>query len=223
MAVTKMSGGRPVTTPGVGAAVIPPVVGKRAGQPASLASASSDRRLHVRLVGRDPSALAEAHDQFHGAVFGIALRVTGDRQMAEDVTQEVFVGFWRRPERFNPGRGSMRTWLATVARYRAIDALRAEEAVRRHIDREARRRIDHVPDIGDAFEAQQSADRLWTALQSLDEHRRRAIVLAYFGGRTYRQVAEDLGVAEGTIKSRIRAGLHQLAVALSPDTIGQAC
>jgi len=192
-------------------------------RPATLTSASSDRRLHLRLVGRDPLALAEAHDQFHGTVFGVAMRVTGDRQVAEDVAQEVFLGFWCRPECFEPDRGSMRTWLQTVARYRAIDALRVEEASRRRTDREARRRLDHVPDIGDVFEAQQSAEVLWRALQSLDEHRRRAIVLAYFGGRTYRQVADDLGVAEGTIKSRIRTGLHQLAVALSPDTIGQAC
>jgi len=168
-------------------------------------------------------ALAEVHTQFHAAVFGMAMRVTGDRQLAEDVAQEVFVGFWCRPECFDPGRGSMRTWLATIARYRAIDALRVEEAVRRRIDREARRRIDHVPDIGDAFEARQSAEYLWAALQTLDEHRREALVLAYFGGRTHRQVAEDLGVAEGTIKSRIRSGLHQLAIALSPDMIGQAC
>jgi len=168
-------------------------------------------------------ALTEAHAQFHPAVFGMAMRVTGDRHMAEDVAQEVFVGFWCRPECFNPGRGSMRTWLQTVARYRAIDALRVEEASRRRTDREARRRMDHAPDIGDAIVARQGADDLWTAVQSLDEHRREAIVLAYIGGRTYRQVAEDLGVAEGTIKSRIRTGLHQLAVALSPDTIGQAC
>ncbi len=168
-------------------------------------------------------ALAEAHAQFHGPVFGMAMRVTGDRHLAEDVAQEVFVGFWLRPECFNPGRGSMRTWLASVARYRAIDALRVEEAVRRRTDRQACMRIDHVADIGDVFEAQQSAESLWTALLHLDEPRRRAIVLAYFGGRTYRQVADDLGVAEGTIKSHIRAGLHQLAAALSPDTIGQAC
>jgi len=80
--------------------------------------------------------------QFHPAVFGMAMRVTGDRHMAEDSAQEVFVGFWRRPECFKPDRGSMRTWLATVARNRAIDALRVEEARRRRTDREARRRID---------------------------------------------------------------------------------
>jgi len=189
----------------------------------TLAPASSDRRLHQRLLGRDPLALAEAHDQCHAAVFGAAMRVTGHRQMAEDVAQEVFLRFWRRPECFNPDRGPMRTWLATVARSRAIDALRAEEAIRRRSDREARRRIDHGPDIGDHFDMQQSADYLWTALQNLDDRRRQAIVLAYFGGRTYRQVAKDLGVAEGTIKSRIRSGLLELAVALSPHTISEAC
>ncbi len=214
---------RLVTTPGMDAALARPVVGNPRSRRVTAAAASSDRRLHQRLIGRDPLALADAHTQFHGAVFGMAMRVTGDRHMAEDVAQEVFVGFWRRPECFNPGRGSMRTWLTTVARYRAIDALRVEEAVRRRIDREACMRIDQVPDIGDVFEAHQNAESLWTALQRLDEPRRRAIVLAYFGGRTYRQVADDLGVAEGTIKSRIRTGLHQLAIALSPETIGQAC
>ncbi len=107
------------------------------------------------------------------------------------------MALWRRPERFDPDRGFLRTWLATVARGRAIDLVRAQEADRRRLDQDRRRRLDHVPDSCDALEAQQSADELWMAVKSLDENRRSAIVLAYFNGRTYRQVADDLGVPEG--------------------------
>lgn len=117
----------------------------------------------------------------------------------------------------------MRAWLATMARCRAIDALRVEDAVRRRVDREGTRRSDHVADIADTVEALLTAAQLRVALNDLDEDRRRPIMLAYFSGRTYRQVAQDLGVAEGTIKSRIRSGLRQLADALPAETMVQAC
>ncbi len=191
--------------------------------PLGLGALSPDRWLHERLVGRDPDALAEAHRRFHSVVFGVAIRLTGDRQTAEDVAQEVFLALWQRPECFDPGRGSMRRWLATMARCRAIDALRVEDAVRRRIDREGSRRSEHVADVDDTVEALLSAAQLRAAVNGLDEDRRGPIMLAYFSGRTYRQVAQDLGVAEGTIKSRIRAGLRQLADALPPEMIVQAC
>lgn len=198
----------------------PPDNGPR---PLDLGASSRDRLLHQRLVGRDPNALTDAHGRYHPIVFGVAMRMTRDRQTAEDVAQEVFLALWQRPECFDPGRGSMRTWLATMARCRAIDALRVEDAARRRIDREGARRSDHVADIGDTVEALLSAENLRVALNDLDENRRRPIMLAYFSGRTYRQVAQDLGVAEGTIKSRIRAGLRQLADSLAAEMIGEAC
>lgn len=190
---------------------------------ATVASPTTHRRLRERLIERDPLALAEVHDEFHHSVLGVAMRVTRHRQTAEDVAQEVFLVLWRRPESFDPDRGSMRTWLFTVARRRAIDAVRVEEAARRRNNQDSRRHIEHVPDVGDSFEASQSAVSLWAAVARLDENRRRAIMLAYLEGRSYRQVAADLGVAEGTVKSRIRAGLRELAIALPSEPIEEAC
>src|SRR6185369_15752774 len=84
-----------------------------------------------RLVARDPSALSDLYDQFGSYVFGLAARVIGDRHAAEDVTQEVFLSMWERPEAFEPARGRLRTFLGTLAHRRAVDVVRREEARRR--------------------------------------------------------------------------------------------
>src|SRR5690349_23267626 len=90
-----------------------------------------------RLVARDQSALTEMYDQFGSYVFGLAARVIGDRRAAEDVTQEVFLSLWERPDAFDPGRGRLRTFVGTLAHRRAIDLVRREEARRRRNTRDA--------------------------------------------------------------------------------------
>lgn len=189
----------------------------------ALGASLPDRRLHQRLLGGEPLALAEAHAEFHTLVLGLAKRVTRNHQTAEEVTQEVFLALWRRPECFDPERGSMRAWLSTVARRRAIDALRVEEADRRRVDKQACQRLEPADDIGSTVVAQLSTEQVLAAVNSLDEDRRLPILLAYFHGHTYCQVAKHLGVAEGTIKSRIRAGLRDLADSVPSQTTEQAC
>jgi len=142
-------------------------------------------------------------------VFNVAMRVTGDRSAAEEVTQAVFLDVWRRPGRFDPTRGSLRSWLATVAHHRSIDWVREEAARRRRELGDFQTRVAHLPDLEDTVAAALGAERVRCALSDLCEPERTAIGLAYFGGRTYRQVAQDLGVPEGTVKSRIRTGLAQ--------------
>ena len=95
-----------------------------------VASTLGERRLHQRLLSRDMAALAEAYDQYGAIVFGVALRVTTDRHAAEDVTQETLLDLWRRPERFDPDRGALRPWLATIAHNRSVDWIRREQAAR---------------------------------------------------------------------------------------------
>ena len=102
--------------------------------------------VKARLIARDPSALTEMYDQLGSYVFGLAARVIGDRRAAEDVTQDVFLSLWERPEGFDPERGRLRTFVSTVAHRRAIDLVRREEARRRRTARDAAGVLP-IPDV----------------------------------------------------------------------------
>jgi RNA polymerase sigma-70 factor (ECF subfamily) len=166
-----------------------------------------------RLVERDGDALGEVYDQYASFVYGLALRVIGDRRAAEDVSQDVFAALWERPALFDPTRGSLRTWLGTLAHRRSVDYVRREEARRRRAERAAAR-SEVPPDVEEMATALVTAERVRAALDLLPPDQQRAIQLAYFGGKTYRQVAEVLGIPEGTAKSRLRLGLRRIADAL---------
>jgi RNA polymerase sigma-70 factor (ECF subfamily) len=171
---------------------------------------SDDRLLHQRLVSGDEAALAELYERFSALVFGICVRVTRQRAIAEDITQEVFLSFWERPLAFDPDRGSLRSWLATLAHHRSVDHVRAEERKKasllgpRLFERGPASLEDTVLDAEDIAMVKQ-------AVRNLPAGQREALELAYYGGSTYRQVAERLGLPEGTAKSRIRQALKQLA------------
>jgi RNA polymerase sigma factor (sigma-70 family) len=166
-----------------------------------------------RLISRDPSVLSDLYDQFGSYVFGLAARVIGDRHAAEDVTQDVFLSIWERPEAFEPSRGRLRTFLGTLAHRRAVDVVRREEARRRRAARDAASGVP-IPDVGELAMAIVAAEQVRAEVDRLPREQREAIELAYFGGRTYRQVAEELGIPEGTAKSRMRLGLSRIAQAL---------
>jgi len=193
-------------------------------------TASSDRRtgertvppsgweheVRDRVVAGDDTALREVYDQYSSFVYGLAVRVIGDQRAAEDVSQDVFVAFWERPDAFDPARGSLRTWLGTLTHRRAVDHVRREEARRRRAEREASRAVTE-PDVEEMATALLTAERVRAALELLPADQRRAIQLAYFGGKTYRQVAETLGIPEGTAKSRLRLALRRIADALEAE------
>jgi RNA polymerase sigma factor (sigma-70 family) len=179
-----------------------------------------ERVVRTRLVDGDDTALAEIYDQYSSFVYGLALRVIGEPRAAEDVTQDVFVSIWERPGAFDPERGSLRTWLGTLAHRRAVDYVRREEARRRRTERDASRAVS-APDVEELATALVTAERVRAALDTLPGDQRRAIELAYFGGKTYRQVAEVLGIPEGTAKSRLRLGLRRIAAALESEGQGR--
>ncbi|HEY7107422.1 MAG TPA: sigma-70 family RNA polymerase sigma factor [Acidimicrobiia bacterium] len=172
-----------------------------------------EHAVRARLVGGDDGALGEVYDQYASFVYGLALRVIGDARAAEDVCQDVFVGLWERPGAYDPARGSLRTWLGTLAHRRAVDYVRREEARRRRAERDAARAVS-MPDVEEMATAMVTAERVRAAVDVLPADQRRAIQLAYFGGKTYREVAEVLGIPEGTAKSRLRLGLRRIADAL---------
>jgi len=172
--------------------------------------------VRERLVAGDHSALGEVYDQFSSLVYGLALRVIGDPRGAEDVSQDVFVWIWERPDAFDPDRGSLRTWLGTVTHRRSVDYVRREEARRRRTERDAAL-ARSVPDVGELAAALVTAERVRAALEVLPDEQRQAVDLAYFGGRTYREVAEVLGIPEGTAKSRLRLALRKIASVLEAE------
>lgn len=137
--------------------------------------------------------------------------------LAQEVVQDTFLALWRRPGSFDPQRGPLRTFLLGVARNKAVDLVRKEESLRRTkeaLAMEADASLSNPETAGEMVAAEERAT-IKQALQGLPPLQREAIVLAYFGGRTYREVAGELGIPEGTAKTRLRDGLLNLRKQLS--------
>jgi RNA polymerase sigma-70 factor (ECF subfamily) len=147
-------------------------------------------------------------------VFGLARRVLNSASEAEDVTQEVFLRLWNQPDRFDPTRGSLRSFLLAQSHARAVDAVRSLNSRRLRESKDAHRTASADYDMSHEVWDMALADKVAGALAQLPGEERRAIELAYFGGRTYVEVAELLDQPEGTIKSRIRNGMRRMRVAL---------
>jgi RNA polymerase sigma factor (sigma-70 family) len=168
-------------------------------------------------VAGDEAALGELYDEFSPLVYGLAVRVTRDWAAAEDITQEVFVRVWANPQGFDPARGTWRGWLGTMTHRRAVDWVRRSAAGRRRAAAAAPPIA--APDPEEAAVADSVAKSVQAAVDDLPAAQREAIRLAYFDGQTYRQVAETLGIPEGTAKSRLWLGLRRLAARLQAEGI----
>ncbi|XVQ15338.1 RNA polymerase sigma factor [Spirillospora sp. CA-255316] len=169
-----------------------------------------DEELRARLAAGDETALAEVYDLFSPLVYGLARRVTADADAAGDVTQEVFVGLWERPLAFDPAKGSLRTWLATLAHRRAVDWVRRESRHRRPPPVTVREGNGR-PGVEEEVLEEELAAGVRRGLEGLPPNLREVLELAYYSGLTYREVAVRLGIPEGTAKSRIRSALARLA------------
>ena len=181
--------------------------------------AASDADLGAGVAAGDESALGEVYRRHAGGCFGLARRVLADRTLAEEVVQEVFVRLWNRPERFDPERGSMRSFLFAQIHGRSVDLLRAETARRAREERDAFQSPTIDADLERAVADLTEGEAVRRALATLSDGERRAIELAYFGGHTYKEVAVLLGEPEGTVKSRIRSGLLRLRAALIDEGV----
>jgi RNA polymerase sigma-70 factor (ECF subfamily) len=183
-------------------------------------TAASDAVLVVAISRYQQSALAEAYRRHAGAVFALARRLLRDATLAEEVVQEVFLRLWNQPEKFDPARGSLRSYLLAQCHGRAVDLLRSESSRRLREERDVRRTAEGGYDLEHEVVDLAVAERVKEALQVLPEGERQAIALAYFGGHTYREVADLLGEPEGTVKSRIRSGLKRMKGELAGAGLG---
>lgn len=171
---------------------------------------ASDANLVMGTARYHEDALAELYRRHAGAVYGLAKRVLWDAAMAEEVVQEIFLRLWSAPERFDPERGTLRSFLLAQAHGKSVDQLRSESSRR---DREAREALGTAAagyDVEHEVFDLTVAEQVREALVELPDDQRRPIELAYFGGHSYREVATMLGQPEGTVKSRIRAGLGRM-------------
>jgi RNA polymerase sigma-70 factor (ECF subfamily) len=174
----------------------------------------SDAQLVTSIARYSELALAEVYRRHGGAVYGLAKRVLNNAAEAEDVTQEVFLRLWNQPDRFDPGRGNLRSFLLTQSHARAVDAIRSLNSRRLREARDARHTATADYDMQHEVWDLAVADQVSRALGDLPEDERRAIELAYFEGHTYVEVADLLGQPEGTVKSRIRNGMRRMRAVL---------
>ncbi|MEU1279837.1 sigma-70 family RNA polymerase sigma factor [Streptomyces sp. NPDC005805] len=176
------------------------------------APAGPDLQELLALVARgDQDAFSEVYDAVSGAVLGLVRTVLRDPAQSEEVAQEVLVEVWRTAARYQPARGSAKTWILTLAHRRAVDRVRSAQAA---TDRERRaallERTPAYDEVTEQVEARLEREQVRRCLGGLTELQRESVTLAYYRGLAYREVAELLSVPLGTVKTRLRDGLIRL-------------
>jgi RNA polymerase sigma-70 factor (ECF subfamily) len=186
-----------------------------------------DDELMEQLCRRDAAAFEVLYDRHKRLVRATAHRVIRDAQMAEDISQEVFLRLWRQPQKYVAQRGRFVPWLRSVTRNRAVDALRArrrrfrsETGMADDIGTEAAARDTDDPILPAVRAERRSA--IWAAIARLPRRQRQVIALTYFCGLTQREVADNLGLPLGTVKTRVRAAVQRLRPNLQPVDVADA-
>ncbi|WP_405496163.1 ECF RNA polymerase sigma factor SigK [Streptomyces sp. NBC_00096] len=164
-----------------------------------------------RVSQGDKDAFSDLYDAVAATVFGIAVKVVRDRAQSEEVAQEVMIDVWRQAARYRPEQGTVMAWVATIAHRRAVDRVRsAQAAANREHSTGVRDQMRPFDEVAEEVETRLDSEQVRRCLRGLTELQRRAVTLAYYGGLTYREVAEELRSPLPTIKTRMRDGLIRL-------------
>jgi RNA polymerase sigma-70 factor, ECF subfamily len=178
----------------------------------------ADEDLMTLVERKDPGAFEILYDRHGGAAYSLAHRIVGDPGAAEDVTQEAFLSIWRSGARFDPARGSVRSWTLGVVRNRSIDALRRQAGKAPKLDYDDDAAIAAQP-AGELTDSEairrETARRVRGAMRELPQEQSEVIGLAYFGGFTHSEIARMLSMPLGTVKGRMRLGLEKIRLSLA--------
>jgi RNA polymerase sigma factor (sigma-70 family) len=183
-----------------------------------------DAALIARVRAGDRAALEAIYDRYARSCYSLTRRILGEHQLAEDVVQEVFLTLWRVPESFDPARGSFSTWLLAMTHHKSVDAVRREQRRRDRrasvdvLDREATDPHEVIDQVYVALRGEQVRG----AIAGLPAAQREALLLAYYGGYTQREIAELTGQPLGTVKTRMLAGMRRLRGMLAAAEPGAA-
>jgi RNA polymerase sigma-70 factor (ECF subfamily) len=183
-----------------------------------------DLELHRRLLGGDREAFEELYRRYGASAYGLALRITAQDALAQEVVQDAFLAMWRAPEAFDPARGAFRSFFLSLVHHRAVDVVRREERLRSRSERAANlepiRGEDVAEDVVEGVYLGVRRKEVREALTVLSPEQRQVIELAYFGGHTQTRIAEALGIPVGTVKTRTFAALRKLRRALAGEVEG---
>jgi RNA polymerase sigma-70 factor, ECF subfamily len=176
-----------------------------------------DEALVVRLVQRDVRALDTLYARYSRPVFSLALKILGDREVVEEVVQEVFLRLWTRAHSFDPQRGKLLSWLLTITHHRAVDELRRRRSQpeTEGLQEQLAASDEPASDPSETYAHVEDREAVQRALAQLPPAQRRPIEMAYYGGLTQVEIAQSLKEPLGTIKTRMRLGMQKLRVLLA--------
>jgi RNA polymerase sigma-70 factor, ECF subfamily len=181
-----------------------------------------DVELMASIQRKDARALEQLYDRHRVLAYSLALRTLGSPTEAEDVVQEVFLSVWRAGETYEAGRSNPRSWLLSIVHHRCIDKLRSRQTRPRAVMLEEGLEVADRTDVWQEVSEKLTGEDVRRALEQLPPEQRETIELAYFKGYTHSQIAQLMEVPLGTVKGRMRIGLHRLRSVLEQSQAGLA-
>ncbi|GGD24341.1 MULTISPECIES: RNA polymerase sigma factor [Pontibacillus] len=169
-----------------------------------------DYDLYQKVLTGDKHALEKIYDKYEKLLYSFAYKTCGQKEMSEEVMQEVFIKIWTQKATYDETKGKFSSWIITIARYTAIDVLRKKENQNYALDEEWDAPNEKEPSVEDLVEWKERGSMIREAMKHLPKEQKKIVMLFYFKGLTQQRIAEHLDISLGTVKSRIRLALKRL-------------